>query len=277
MKISNLQTARRRAVTLTELLVVLAIIGLLATLAVPTYLNHVEMAKVRVALTECRAYAEAELACAIQHGFFVPLQILDDVASIDDTDNDFDDLWNSNQEFPEILLIDPNIRPDVQQGFQFELDQYQQAGNFSKRVGDLYHGWNGPFINPARVYTGRDYVPNIPQALDDFERALDWPLDPWGNPYRLYSPLGVVGQDADFDTNSPGSYANALESPSFGDGELTTNGNYEFDRYAIVSYGPDGAEGVLGLSGNNAVEDEANDDVMRFFGRLPNETAYRVF
>lgn len=268
-------------VTLTELLVVLAIIGLLAAIAVPMYLNHQEMAKVRVAIAECKQLAEAEERCAIRHGFYAPLQLLDDLAPGDETDKNYDDLANSRREFGNVLyFIDPAIRPDIQffGARQPRIDFYLPGATFSRRIADLYWGWDGPFINVHRKYYGQDFVPNIPQALTDRARALDWPLDPWGNPYRFYSSLGIIGTDARWDTRIPASYSAALETITFGDGLLTQTGFYAFDRYAVVSYGPDGAEGAITVAASAAsVQDPRNDDIIYMFGRIPNETAYRLF
>lgn len=270
--------APRRAVTLTELLVVLAIIGLLATLAVPMYLNHMELVKKNVALTECRQLAEAEMACALRHGFFVPLQLLDDIAPDPDRGAtlEYDDLNNSDDQFTDLFLIDPFIRVDVQDGNQLELSQWQVGGTFNKRVADLYNLWGGPFMNVKRVWTGPDFKPDVPQVLDDDERAHDWPLDPWGNPYRLYSPLGVVGTLADSDLRNPTTYWNDLDADGFGDGDITLDGEYEFDRFAIVSYGPDGVEGTIQFNGIQAIEDARNDDIMYLFGMIPNDSSNRL-
>ena len=269
--------------TLMELLVVLAIISLLAAIAVPMYLNHVETAKARVAASECKLLAEAEVICAIRHGFYVPLQLLNDLAPGDETDKNFDDLANSRREFSnQLYLIDPAIKAERQAGalLQPRIDFALPGPTFSRRVSELYFGWDGPFVNVKRKYAGQQFLPNIPQALTDHVRALDWPLDPWSNPYRFYapSPMGIIGTDSYLDTRSPAAYVAALEAITWGDGLITASGNYLFDRYAIVSYGPDGAEGSLAVApGPAAVQDAMNDDIIYMFGRIPNETSYRLF
>jgi len=68
-----------------ELLVVLAIIrACWRPSPFRWYLNNLEMARVRVALTECKELADAETRCAIRHGFLCALQLLDDLAPGDE-------------------------------------------------------------------------------------------------------------------------------------------------------------------------------------------------
>jgi len=288
---------RSRAVTLTELLVVLAIIGLLATIAIPGLLTHMARAKVLAAFSDCKAIADAEEQCAVVHGFYVPFAMLNDVMTplnssgniISPAPNPYfyDDLDNTNQALNrEVFLIDPDVRPESQlpQANQYILDQFRATVvNFNKRIHDMFFGWQGPFINFKHVWMGQEFKAPNNQALGDIGLvARDWPLDPWGNPYRFYSTLGIIGNAAYYDTRDP-QYANYLDFPTFGDGRLTQRGNYRFDRYAVVSFGPDGAEGArfdingIQLSGLLSIRDLRNDDIIYLFGRIPNETAYRIF
>src|SRR5678816_3845545 len=79
-------------VTLTELLVVLLIIAILATIAVPVYLNRVEEARVRTAQAEVSEIAKGEDMVAATHGFYVPLQMLDDVIQPETTNGSDDSI-----------------------------------------------------------------------------------------------------------------------------------------------------------------------------------------
>jgi len=279
----HIRTARRRALTMLELLVVLAIIGLLATLAVPAYLNHLDQARKTAAYTEAKQLAEALQACGFRHGFFVPLQVLDDVAPADDA-LDYDDLGNSERAFGDIFLIDVGVPLDDQTASQSRLSWRLSGVDFKQRIRDLYEAWNGPFITIKRNWAGQDSRQvDLNQALSDATRARDWPLDPWGNPYRLYSPLGIVGTDAHWDLRDPASYYAALDSTSFGDGRLLTGpgpneGFYQLDQYAVVSYGPDGVEGTITLAaGSAAIADNRNDDILYLFGAVPNDFTYRIY
>jgi hypothetical protein len=68
--------------------------------------------------------------------------------------------------------------------------------------------WQGPYVS----------VQNMDGEASDYDPGT--PLDPWGNPYYLYTPLGRV---------SP--IAEAITLDGYGD---------SFATYEIVSYGPDG-------------------------------------
>lgn len=82
--------------------------------------------------------------------------------------------------------------------------------------------WNGPYINYQQGQTQAGTMP--------YDEGS--PLDPWGNPYYFFSPLGLIRGD-------------------FGSVTLELYGS-QFDRYAIVTLGPD-----LVQSG---------DDEIRLFG-----------
>ena len=235
---------RNRGLTLTELLVVMLIIGLLSSIAVPVYINRMEDARVRLAMAECREIAMAEEQCAMIHGFYVPFQILDDLPHPRNLSLQGDTIRNEPD--GTILLINPLIRPEDQRGSQLVLST--ASGN--PRVRDMIDHWAGPFINYQRVYTGNQ-DPKDPNFINTTEVRLDFPLDPWGQPYRFYSPLGIIG-------------SNALNTDltnltfSFSDGSLTTNDDRNFQRYAVVSFGRDNhPETLTGTS---------RDDVIYFFG-----------
>jgi prepilin-type N-terminal cleavage/methylation domain-containing protein len=267
---SELQTrTSRRGVTLTELLVVLTIIGLLATMVVPTYLKNVNLARVRTAQEEVARLSEAEEIVALKHGFYVSLVMLDDNPSLTNNDQDHDDLFNTAREIDPMYLIDPFIEVNSQltSGQLTLQDGDPGAGTTGVlRVRNLVEFWDGPFMNFTRVWTGIDFNVNVVQDLDDDERANDHPLDPWNNPYRLYSPIGIVGADADDDDPQ------AFDREAFANGLLTYNGQYEFDRFAIVSYGPNGEEGD-----GNDVDTMDNDDIFHTFGFIPSTTRLRRF
>ena len=273
---------------MTELLVVLAIVGLLATMAVPTYLTQVERSRVVTAREEARVLAEAEDRCAMVHGFYVPLQVLNDTATPPERfgDEPYDDLLNTRR------FLDPCYLIDASASFATLQNQARTPGTFpqpklqwseegdadhNQRVVGLYEYWAGPFANFRRAWTGKDFKPNVPQALDDYERARGYPLDPWGRPYRLYSPLGVVGGHSSSASETEPASPDDLDQETFSNGELTEAGGYEFDRFAIVSYGPNGAESDADLTDPIDFDDDDNDDIIYLFGRLPNESAFRAF
>ena len=246
-----------RGVTLTELLVVLAILGLLATIAIPVYVNKMEQAKFKVAVEECEEIAQAEQACAIIHGFYVPLQLLDNIPVNQSNQSFADDL--DNEDLNNMYLVDAFVDVDKQRtGTQKRLADF----NADKRVGLLYYNWNGPFLNPTRVF-----VPPNEETSQFLQTATgvrrDFPLDPWGHPYRLYSPIGVVGSDAIVSNPTDADYDN----DTFSNGVVTNNDD-RFDVFAIVSFGPDG----------EPQEDQDDEpDIVYTFGHVVNETAYRAW
>jgi prepilin-type N-terminal cleavage/methylation domain-containing protein len=223
-------TKTRRGVTLTELLVVLAIIGLLSTIAIPVYLTRMEGARIRTAQAELQEIANAEEICALYHGFYVPLQLLDNVAEEDNvgrtTNPPADAFWNETP--GNIYLVDPYRRATAQAGS----GQWRLSDTNIQRVADLRNAWQGPFLNAQRVYL----PPDITRAYTSEQVRRDFPLDPWGQPYRFFSPIGPIGQNW-YQTDPV-----AQNNDGFSDGRiLNDSSNDPFDRYAIVSFGPNGA------------------------------------
>jgi prepilin-type N-terminal cleavage/methylation domain-containing protein len=248
-------TNRSRGLTLTELLVVMLILGLLATIAIPVYTRRQEDARIRVAISECREIAHAEEQVAVLHGFYVPFQLLDDLPPppFNTTDPNRESLDNDNQS---LLLIDPFVRATDQisgNPQQAALRQWQT--DFDTRVYNMVRNWNGPFINFQRFYYGNDpnVTPGTQSYLSSTIKFEDYPLDPWGNPYRFYSAEGIIGTSAL--TWDPGA-----NTQSFSDGNLTTT-DRRFDRYAVVSFGRDGkSDTVAPVNVNNP------NDIFYLFG-----------
>ena len=242
----------RRGVTLTELLVVLAIIGLLATIAVPVYVNKMEQAKKRIAQHEVLELANAEEVCGIMHGFYVPLAMLDDIPyrSVNRPTR-VDDMQNTLAHL-DPYLINTGV-PILEQRTRTE-GQTKLSEN-TKPVENLFYGWQGPFVNFKRYYMG----PNIyvePPNPDEGNVARDYPMDPWGNPYFIVSEDGLVDPD----------------------GFLTNNQlDHSFDRLTILSLGADGST-VISASGliNPPINPSIEDDIWVHFGAsgLRPETYY---
>jgi len=240
-------------VTLTELIVVLAIVSLLATLAVPVVINRAREARIAVARSEVQSLAQGEEICGIEHGFYVPLQLLDNIPYVQ-TGRDAqrtDDIVNDiNSGVIRVINVDVNSAQQISAG-------QTPIVSGSLLAITLESDWAGPFTQPQRVFNNN----TAPSA--GFER-LDHPLDPWGNAYRFYSPEGIIGSTSG--TNPSGSPAtfSDMDSTSFSNG-LLTNSDDRFDRYAVVSYGPDGVS-----DGPNPGTD--SDDIIYLFGTMVRRT-----
>jgi len=261
----------RRGVTLTELLVVLVIVAILATIAVPVYLNRVETARYRTAQAETRELAQAMEICGAIHGMYVPLQMLDDVATVqalrdvytDDLANEPQTLYLFDVAIPPLQQLSPN-QPQLRDGLV-------GATNYNQKVADMISQWQGPFVNFNRFFMGWDSANNaqIRSVVDSSSEQVsrDFPLDPWGQPYRLFSPLGITGQTA-WDGNTPSSPQEWDTDGKFDMFLSNLSGDQDpYDRWAIVSFGP-----------NRVADSFTNvneaDDIVHFFGYVATETRY---
>ncbi len=271
-----------RGALLTETLIVLAVIGLLAGSAIPVYHGRASEAKLNRARVEVEGLARAETEVARVHAFYVPLQMLDDIPVDPSTRilGRTDDVQNEAN----VFLIDAHENPlDQRNRGQLRL----LSGRITDlRVRDLFEQWQGPFAQFTRVFistgTGTDTTGG--DEFDSTRTRLDYPMDPWGNPYYFYSPEGVVGSLA-------GSIAQGqtrptdfqLGSTSWGDG-LLTRLDRRFDRFAVVSFGPDGVSDRTAIAGSSSTGlPLRGDDIVYLFGtvvpalstRLPaGETAF---
>lgn len=243
--------------TLTELLVVLVIISILATIAMPVYVGQAEKARVASARMEVKLIADAQDYVGALYGFYVPLQLLDDLPGQRGVNGVGADADAIRSEVSSIALVDLNRNLlDLGTG---QPNLGMAATN--ARVSDLLYNWDGPFLSPQRVYyEGTGAIENANPG----EAARDYPLDPWGNPYRFYSPVGIVGS---------GALSSTYNSSNFSDGQIQRGTDDRFDRYAIVSFGPDGE------SDANSGDLNDPDDIIYLFGKVnvPSETAFTGF
>lgn len=274
-------TSPRKAVTLTELLVVLAIISLLATIAVPVYIQKTEQARIATARQETREIAMAEEQVGAIYGFYVPIHLLDNLANLPSgqggTGGARDDFANYPS-LASIAVMDPlgNINNQLSSGSPLYLTSANISNNV--RMGRLVNSWTGPFLNAQRLDVGRRdraslYSGSGSATQQEVSNALV--LDPWGRPYRLYAPLGITGKAA----NTVGTGPEAPISSSGQFDPLNDNGvmslnDPRFDRWAIVSYGRDGVTdtGKVGSSGQ-----EIRDDIFYVFGMTAGESFYKAF
>lgn len=241
--------ARRRALSLAELLVVLAIIALVSVVAIPTVTSHMERARLASAQTDCRSLAMAEDACAAVHGFYVPLQVLDDLPGSQILNNDADRIGLETS----IRLIDPLLLPELQIGLQPLVTDTANG-----RVTALRNEWAGPFLDFRRAT-------NTPDPPSQADQRNDLPLDPYGQPYRFFSPIGIIGSNANLEAiDDPEN----LSASTFSDGVITRNED-QYERYTVMSTGRDTRfDEILTL--------EQGDDIVHHFGVVGFETGSLV-
>jgi prepilin-type N-terminal cleavage/methylation domain-containing protein len=275
MKMKQLTMNDSRGMTLTELLAVMMIISLLATIAVPVYVSRQEDARVRVAQGETREIAMAEETVAAMHGFYVPFQLLDELPPRTDQLGANNEERIDQHEFAgggandsNIYLIIPTIDPITQinrPGGQIRLSDGRVGGN-NPLVRKMINDWSGPFITFHRFWydpTGVNYdSPYDPQYRQNDDLFRDFPLDPWGNPYRFYSPIGIIGgvNDALAGTFRYDNPDNDFSNGFLNDDRNTNEGD-RFQKYAVVSYGRDGLSDYDPATNVNSVD---NDIVYEF-------------
>ncbi len=180
--------------SLLEILIALVIVGILSVIAVNRYTSRTEEARISAAKAEEKALADAERQAEIDTGFFVTFRALDDEPGLGS--------FTDNNNFTQFKIQSEPIP------YAIDTD-----GSFFTGTNFPFANWKGPYINYQSIYTTGNAT-----GIS----AHGSPIDPWGNPYRLYTPL-------------------FLTNPAPGDETSFTTAI--FDRMAIVSYGKDGAAG----------------------------------
>lgn len=234
--IFRIQTKSTRGSLIVETLGILLLMSLLVAVAVPSYWNRSATTKMDRAKAEVRQLADAQRAAAQLHGYYLPLQLLDNAA--DTRSERTDSIANESEN---LALVDPSG----------DLEAQAESPKLLGGNPNALANWAGPLVQTKRVYLSDQGDSFDLASLDASALRRDYPLDPWGNPYRFYSPLGLIGSRAGE------SAADALDSDAFSDGRLTKIDD-RFSAFAIVSYGPDG------LSDSAT---EADDDVIYLFPR----------
>lgn len=236
---------RKKGFTLPELLAVVAIIAVLSAILIPTLSRRLDKSRTAAALQDMKALAQAQETCNAVFGYYVALRVLNAYPVPREGLSAGDDA--SIQRYDQTYLIDSNRNPIDQEGDQ---RTFMDIANTYLNPVDFWEKWPGPFINFQRYHGKGD--DNIPARFDS-------PLDPWGNPYRFFSPIGRIGL----------SRGRNFSEETFDNGQLTTQDNY-FGRYAIVSYGKNREFDIERFESVQGI-----DDLFYTFGHYTSETVYR--
>jgi type II secretory pathway pseudopilin PulG len=252
-------------VTLTELIVVVAIVGILTTLIVPVAVNRSRQARIVAAQQDIRQLVDGLEACAAIHGYYVPLQLLDDqnvyLNELPAGLNVVDSIHTEPN--PALLyLIDPMVPVLDQAG-----NQYTLVDDNIPRIDDMIKNWAGPFVEFRHVYEDANRQPDEQSFV-----SYDYPLDPWGQPYRFYTAAGVAGSSQAREENT--------DPDIWGNGNVFTNqvltGQAQeftrFDRFAIVSWGPDQRPDTY-----TEILDKTGDDIYITFGGNYTARSFNTF
>jgi len=244
---------RKIGLTLTELLVVVAIIGIISLALIPALTQRTENARVATARQEVKELAMAEDSCAITTGYYLPLQLLDDIKRSTRTDDD-----SLNNEPGSILLIDPFYTYIDNQGI-YHIPAQESLPNSNYDQYRIYTQWSGPYTS---------FVKTLLNFVDSpTDSSFDFPLDPWNIPYRFFSPIGIIGDGADTEETDLTVISN---NAAFSNGRITLDiPDYARGRWLIVSLGR-----------NRKFDDpdnSSNDDIVHAFGLVIHETNYLVW
>lgn len=246
---------RKIGLTLTELLVVVAIIIIITLALIPAVTQRTERARVATARREVKELAMAEDSCAIATGYYIPLQLLDNIKRSTDIDDDA-----LNNEVDTIFLIDPffeYIDNDGNRhlpGYRPGTDQLElPTSNFNQYR--IYRQWDGPYSSFVKDLL--TFVPSAPTRRD-------FPLDPWNIPYRFFSPIGIIGSGA---ATNEKDLTVISSNTAFSDGRITQNlPNYSRGKWLIMSPGRN----------QEFSNNPDNDDIIHYFGVVIQESNYLI-
>ncbi len=257
-----------RGVTMTELLVVVVVVALLATLAVPVYTNQAAKARVATTQMEMKQLAESMQRVAMDTGYYIRLYALNDGFTGDAVpnaaaasrlggvaDNGITNQIDNSQIYhrsDEIFLSTEMGLPPAN-GIALFQQLVRNETNF---------GWDGPYINWHRDVNNND-----------------WPDDPWGNDYIFFSFYGATFPPPD--PSNPFEYFTQTgpimlsEGPEYqvstgtgATGGAVTTRQFPttriFDRPTLLSLGPNGLPGNGTNNGGDGYGQ--GDDIIYQFG-----------
>ncbi|MEN6626403.1 MAG: prepilin-type N-terminal cleavage/methylation domain-containing protein [Candidatus Sumerlaeia bacterium] len=265
-----MKLTRRAGVTMTELMVVVVVVSLLATIAVPVYTSQAAKARVSTTLMEEKELAESEERVAMDIGYYIRFYALNDgftgdhEPNCDEEDNRLGGVADNGvlhtEDTAQIYHRSNEIFLTMDQG----LPPSNGVALFQQLIKDeTAFGWDGPYINWHRD-----------------ANLNDWPDDPWGNDYMFFSFYGAIFPPPD--KNDPYKYFTETtgpimvsEGPEYEVSQAGTTGGSTvlkqfyttriFDRPTILSLGPNGLPG----NGTDATDDgygKGDDIIYQFSG-----------
>jgi prepilin-type N-terminal cleavage/methylation domain-containing protein len=151
----------RRAFTLIELLIVVAIIGILAAIAVPNFINAQMRAKLAGTYSDLRIYAEAAIIYRNDNGAFHP----------------HSDRYDQQRYLTTPVAYLNGFLPDR---FQEKIDPKTTGLEFTRR---LYHWW--PLPTHEHIYGA---FRRSDPFLRELYRTTDWWVHGWGPAHTRAGP-----------------------------------------------------------------------------------------
>ncbi|MCE5229130.1 type II secretion system GspH family protein [bacterium] len=231
--------AHRWAVTMIELMIVVLIIGLLATVATGIYTNEADRARVAATRALINNLEIAITRYSTDTGQLPP---------------------SGSGEYlpPSEPLMDPGTRRDGS-GYLHQAVVHSLSGNSTK---PYPQGWVGPYINLQNEQLSPSKVNNTTVQPGEIDI-----VDSWGTPiiYVKWTDYGTVGTDFTggtmlFPGTAPTGANPSLPAPnpSVAFGETY----YNAKSYQIISFGKDRKS--LGISGSYHYNGADEDDVTNF-------------
>lgn len=240
--------SRRHGFTIVELVVAFIIITILASVLVPTLISRSEQAKIAAARQDLVHLGDAQERVAIDTGFLVRINVLDDVGRPGDGIVATDPLDTVESILDNDITGDnPYINPT--RIFISPASENYSGNNtnlFNRIVAESGYSWNGPYLQWPRDVNGND-----------------WPDDPWGNDYLFFTRAGVIYPALTVDsTGTDGDGSFAFQTTFRGFSAMV------FDRPTFLSLGPDGLPG----DGSGGSQFGWGDDIYHQIGGVSGRT-----
>ena len=226
----------QRGFSLIELLIAVLIIGILSSLAVVVVSERAQDARIKATRAEMIAFRDALQHASFDTGYYFRLYALDDVEGGDGIahssdiglDDRVDGLLDEQERNPQFQ----NIFISIQTGALYDL---VRANTIWDRIelNETQFNWQGAYV------AWKNEIERAESQTYDSRVIYGYPLDPWGNPYFLFTQQGFVDeQEGEILTETTSQQT--IEDAIGIDRQFTPR---RFDRMTIISLGPDGEVG----------------------------------